>query len=211
MKKRLLTTILIMSLTLMISCLSACSENEKTDETAGGGAGTETEEMTDETENGSDNEDAAPEKNEEEVINMTMKINDEVVNVTWENNESVKALMKMAAKEPVVVNMSMYGGFEQVGSLGTTLPSNDQNIKTKPGDIVLYTSDSIVVFYGNNSWAYTRLGHIEDKSKADQRRERMLQIFTDKNIVESLTNENALRCMAYDVLVYNTIINQQTK
>ena len=167
MKKRLLTTILIMSLTLMISCLSACSDNEKTDETAGGGAGTETEEMTDETENGSDNEDAAPEKNEEEVINMTMKINDEIVNVTWEDNESVKALMKMAAEEPVVVNMSMYGGFEQVGSLGTTLPSNDQNTKTKPGDIVLYTSDSIVVFYGNNSWAYTRLGSAEQRQCCD--------------------------------------------
>ena len=61
---------------------------------------------------------------------------------------------------------------------------------------------------GIRNWISLR---IEDKSKADQRRERMLQIFTDKNIVESLTNENALRCMAYDVLVYNTIINQQTK
>lgn len=184
MKKRLLTTILIMSLTLMISCLSACSENEKTDETAGGGAGTETEEMTGETENGSDDEDAAPEKNEEEVINMTMKINDEVVNVTWENNESVKALLKMAAEDPVVVNMSMYGGFEQVGLLGTTLPSNDQNIKTKPGDIVLYTSDSIVVFYGNNSWAYTRLGHIEDKSKAE-----LQDLLSRGNVVITITAE----------------------
>ncbi len=61
---------------------------------------------------------------------------------------------------------------------------------------------------GIRNWISLR---IEDKSKADQRRERMLQIFTDKNIVESLTNENAFRCMAYDVLVYNTIINQQTK
>ena len=167
MKKRLLTIVLIMSLTLMITCLSACSEKEQTDEASGSGAGTQTEEVAGETEAGEDNADEAPEQNDEEVMNMTMKINDEVVNVKWENNESVKALMKMAAEEPVVVNMSMYGGFEQVGSLGTTLPSNDQNIKTKPGDIVLYTSDSIVVFYGNNSWAYTRLGHIDDKSKSE--------------------------------------------
>ena len=167
MKKRLLTIVLIMSLTLMITCLSACSEKEQTDEASGGGAGTETEETTD-----------------EEVMNMTMKINDEVVNVKWENNESVKALMKMAAEEPVVVNMSMYGGFEQVGSLGTTLPSNDQNIKTKPGDIVLYTSDSIVVFYGNNSWAYTRLGHIEDKSKAE-----LQDLLSRGNVVITITAE----------------------
>ena len=26
------------------------------------------------------------------------------------------------------------------------------------GDIVLYSGDKIVVFYGSNSWAYTRLG-----------------------------------------------------
>lgn len=61
---------------------------------------------------------------------------------------------------------------------------------------------------GIRNWISLR---IEDKSKADQRRERMLQIFTDKTVVEALTSEEGLRCMAYDVLVYNTIINQQTK
>ena len=60
--------------------------------------------------------------------------------------------------------MSMYGGFEQVGALGTDLPSSDINITTKPGDIMLYTGSNIVVFYGSNSWSYTRLGHIENKS-----------------------------------------------
>ena len=30
-------------------------------------------------------------------------------------------------------------------------------------DIVLYSSSQIVVFYGSNSWAYTRLGHITDQ------------------------------------------------
>ena len=59
----------------------------------------------------------------------------------------------------------MYGGFEQVGPIGTTLPSNDINIRTNPGDIVLYTGSNIVVFYGNNSWDYTMLGHIEGKSE----------------------------------------------
>ena len=30
-----------------------------------------------------------------------------------------------------------------------------------PGDIVLYSGDQIVIFYGSNSWAYTRLGHVD--------------------------------------------------
>ena len=60
--------------------------------------------------------------------------------------------------------MSMYGGFEQVGSIGTNLPRNDVQITTGSGDIVLYSGDRIVVFYGSNSWSYTKLGHITDSS-----------------------------------------------
>lgn len=96
---------------------------------------------------------------------MTFKINGEEVNVKWEDNESVRALAELATDGPVIVNASKYGGFEQVGGLGSTLPSNDVDTTTGPGDIVLYSSNSIVVFFGTNSWAYTRLGHIEGKSQ----------------------------------------------
>ena len=61
---------------------------------------------------------------------------------------------------------------------------------------------------GIRNWISLR---IEDKNKADQRKKRMLQIFTDEKAVETLTDENDNRCIAYDVLAYNTIINQQTK
>ena len=61
----------------------------------------------------------------------------------------------------------MYGGFEQVGGIGKTLPSDDKKIKTEAGDIVLYSSDQIVVFYGSNTWEYTRLGKVKDLSKGD--------------------------------------------
>ena len=61
----------------------------------------------------------------------------------------------------------MYGGFEQVGSIGTALPRNDVETTTASGDIVLYSGDQIVVFYGSNSWEYTRLGHITDQDTAE--------------------------------------------
>ena len=112
---------------------------------------------------------SADDKEESEMIGMTLKINDEEVNVKWEDNESVRALADLAAEGPVTVETSAYGGFEQVGGLGTTLPSNDVNTTTGPGDIVLYSSNSIVVFYGTNSWAYTRLGHIEGKTDDELR------------------------------------------
>ena len=95
---------------------------------------------------------------------LKMSIVDTAVEVEWEDNESVEALAKLAETEPLVIEMSMYGGFEQVGSLGESLPRNDVQTTTEAGDIVLYSGNQIVVFYGSNSWAYTRLGHITDKT-----------------------------------------------
>ena len=94
-----------------------------------------------------------------------MKISVDGVNipVEWENNASVEALKKLA---PLTVKMSAYGGFEQVGDLGKNLPRNDTHINTKPGDIVLYSGNQIVIFHGSNSWAYTRLGKITGKTQA---------------------------------------------
>ena len=96
---------------------------------------------------------------------MKMYINAEKVRVLWEDNESVKALNGLL---PIEIEMKMYGDFEQVGSIGKKLPRNDVQMTTKSGDIVLYAGDQLVVFYGSNSWAYTKLGKIdlnEDKLK----------------------------------------------
>lgn len=91
---------------------------------------------------------------------MKLFINDAEVPVIWEENASVAELMEEAAKGDIVVSMSMYGDFEQVGSLGRKYSSSDKQTTTHNGDIVLYSSSNIVMFYGSNSWAYTRLGKI---------------------------------------------------
>ena len=98
---------------------------------------------------------------------LTMKINGKKVAVDWEENESVAALTELVKDKPLTIQMSMYGGFEQVGSIGTSLPRNDVQTTTRAGDIVLYSGNQLVVFYGTNSWAYTRLGHITDKTAAE--------------------------------------------
>ena len=108
-----------------------------------------------------------------EEINMEktlhLFINDREIAVNWEDNESVKALIDLVSSGPLTVQMSMYGGFEQVGSLGTTLPRNDSQTTTQSGDIVLYSGNQIVIFYGSNSWAYTRLGKVADQSPAEMK------------------------------------------
>ena len=108
---------------------------------------------------------------------LQMTIGETPVEVEWEDNESVEALRELCENGPLTIQMSMYGGFEQVGSIGqrlprndsqttteSRLPRNDSQTTTESGDIVLYSGDQIVVFYGSNSWAYTRLGHVTDKS-----------------------------------------------
>ena len=89
---------------------------------------------------------------------MKLIIDDKVVPVTWEQNASTAALQKLL---PLTIKMSPYGGFEQVGDIGQNITSADKQITTQYGDIVLYARNKLVIFYGSNSWAYTRLGHID--------------------------------------------------
>lgn len=93
----------------------------------------------------------------QEARRMKLAIGETEVPVTWENNASVADLQKNL---PLTIQMSKYGGFEQVGSIGRSIVRDDQEITTHYGDIVLYAGNQIVIFYGSNSWAYTRLGHI---------------------------------------------------
>ncbi len=95
---------------------------------------------------------------------LQMKIGNTPVTVDWEDNESVEALRALCQDESLTIQMSMYGGFEQVGPIGQSIPREDVQTTTQAGDIVLYSGNQIVVFYGSNSWAYTGLGHISDKS-----------------------------------------------
>lgn len=90
--------------------------------------------------------------------NMVLKIGETQVPVTWEENASVAALRELL---PLTIPMSMYGGFEQVGPIGQSIDRNDVQITANCGDIVLYSGDQLVIFYGSNSWAYTKLGHVD--------------------------------------------------
>ena len=95
----------------------------------------------------------------EKDANMIMTIGNTKVDVSWEDNDSVRELRELAEKN-LLIQMSMYGGFEQVGSIGQSVTRNDKQTTTEPGDIVLYSGNQLVVFYGSNSWSYTRLGKI---------------------------------------------------
>lgn len=81
---------------------------------------------------------------------------------TFEDNPSAQAFRELLAQGPVTVSMEDYGGFEKVGPLGTTLTRSDQSITTEPGDVILYQGNQITIYYGTNSWTFTRLAKIDD-------------------------------------------------
>ena len=58
--------------------------------------------------------------------------------------------------------MSDYGSFEKVGDLPQSLPRNDETITTVPGDIILYQGSKITIYYDENTWDFTKLGHIDN-------------------------------------------------
>ncbi|MCQ2555116.1 MAG: hypothetical protein MJ171_05645 [Clostridia bacterium] len=92
---------------------------------------------------------------------MKFYIGDREIPVVWEDNESVCALMEAVSEHEITVKMSMYSNNEQVGPLGRSYVSSDVQMTTHNGDIVLYNSSNIVVFYGSNTWAYTKLGKMQ--------------------------------------------------
>lgn len=81
---------------------------------------------------------------------------------TLVNNSATQKLVSLLSEGPITIQMSEYGGFEMVGALPQSLPTSNSNITTAPGDIMLYLGQNIVIFYGTNSWSYTRLGKIDD-------------------------------------------------
>lgn len=102
------------------------------------------------------------ESDEVMAMKMNVQIGEEIFTASLLDNEAVDALIEMMKEAPVVIQMSDYAGFEKVGSLGTSLPSSNSQTTTQAGDIVLYQGNQIVIFYGSNSWSYTRLGYIDD-------------------------------------------------
>ena len=65
------------------------------------------------------------------------RIGDEVLTIRPEENSSARAFLDLLAQGDLTVSMHDYGGFEKVGSLGVSLPANDEQITTRPGDVIM--------------------------------------------------------------------------
>lgn len=94
-------------------------------------------------------------------IKINVTVNGVSKTATLADNASVRALIELLKKGSVTVRTNDYGGFEKVGTWGGSLPQNNKQLSTKPGDIVLYTGNNICFFYNDSSWSYTLLAKLD--------------------------------------------------
>ena len=162
--KRFLTNVMCI---VFILCLSACGSTTKNQ------SGTTFPEPVDSAEQTKNEDMSNADILDKEIVygetntasgeecEMKLFINDVEIPVIWEENDSVAELMEDASKGDVIISMSMYSDFEQVGSLGKKYHSDDKQMTVHNGDIVLYNSSNIVLYYASNTWSYTRLGKMD--------------------------------------------------
>ena len=146
--------IIMLACCLMLMC-AACTNNSANDNPP----------LTDETQSG--NEIQQPNEDKEELTVMYLYINDNKLEVTLAENKAVTALVDILKQGDIIYTADDYGGFEKVGSLGHSLPTENSQITTEAGDVILYSGNQIVLFYGSNSWSYTRLGKINGYSVSE--------------------------------------------
>lgn len=92
---------------------------------------------------------------------IQITIDGKTLPVAIENNAATKALVEALRAASITYTARDYGGFEKVGALGRSLPASDSRITTQAGDVILYSGNQLVLFYGSNSWSYTRIGKME--------------------------------------------------
>ena len=111
---------------------------------------------------------------------------------TLADNAATRELVNRLQEASITVTLNSSGGFEIWGPLGFSLPTSNEQVYAQPGDIVLYNGSNICLFYGSNSWSYTRLGHIDNLTQ-DELRTFLKAGESNINVTLSLTSGPAVK------------------
>lgn len=103
------------------------------------------------------------EKGEGQMKELIIGVGGQRFRASLYDNETTQALME---RLPMTLNMEELNGNEKYYYLEEELPANSERIdRIRTGDIMLFGSDCLVLFFDDfdNSYSYTRIGHIEDR------------------------------------------------
>jgi hypothetical protein len=106
--------------------------------------------------------DAAPASVKPEESRMWMTVGERRFAITLTDNAAARAF---AAQLPLTLDMAELNGNEKHANLPKSLPANARRPGTiHNGDLMLYGTDTLVVFYltFESSYSYTRLGRVDD-------------------------------------------------
>lgn len=167
---------------MLLAFLSAEACSPSDEEPYRPGTAVQPEEPEEPEQPGGDEENNPDQDPDEDTMNsntITLTAGGRSFTATLVENQATEALKACLAQGPVDIRMEDYGDMEKVGSFGFSLPRNDASTTTSPGDMVLYQGNSLVIFYGSNSWSYTRLGRLDNAST----RERVLELLGGEGTV----------------------------
>lgn len=167
--KKFFVLLLTVLLLICIFSLSACGQPEETgkeDATSQKENGYSEDTVKEDVSTEGEKEDVSTEgENAVEIKAITITCGNNTLQITLADTVSADAFVERLKQGDVTVSMREYGGFEMVGGLGFSLEREDEQMTTNTGDVVLYGGNSIVIFYGSNSWAYTKIGTIKNISR----------------------------------------------
>ncbi len=154
MKKSLFSTLILMAFVLLPAYGTTVPDMEKDNDSN--------------TDNNNNNDNG-----DMKINTITLSIGNKSFTATLVENSSTEALRRHLSQGDISIRMNDYGDMEKVGPLGFSLPRNDKQTTTGPGDLILYQGNSFVIYYDTNSWNFTRLGKVDDVSAREQMLERL--------------------------------------
>lgn len=96
---------------------------------------------------------------------INIQIGNKNFTATLYDNKSTRALL---AKLPMTLNMDELNGNEKLYFFSEKFPADSERVgNIKTGDIMLYGSNCLVLFYKSfsTSYSYTKLGYINDVTR----------------------------------------------
>lgn len=160
-KSSIVRLLVFLSLILLFGVMTACGGQETPESTRESAPQEESRGMS-----GSILVEMEQEEIQEENI-MKVTIGSIEFTATLADNSSARALVELLQEGPLTIDMHDYANMEKVGPIGQSLPVNNEQITTGPGDIILYLGDSLVIYYDTNSWNFTRIGKINDVTQEE--------------------------------------------